>query len=251
VIVVLILVNHRIDLRLKKNNKVLWMNGGRFYVAVLDWSEAIDEKKGRFYWLYYIWACLALQVAFIESKSKGFIKNMKNIGLLVLLALTATLCRADLGFDLNSASYQSVSGFWDLSIPVTGGINPLTYSYQTLPTTWIQSGNNLEIPTIATAAGGTWAIKVIVSDALGNQLQRSLLIKISGGAIYIGDYPYNQTFTFSASGAATVSPASSTFLTTSTPTYSSSGSASNSVVRDQTNTFGNPSSTAGVISLRA
>ncbi len=177
---------------------------------------------------------------------------MKNLSLLVLLALAVTLCRADLTFDLNSASYQSVSGFWDLRIPVTGGINPLTYSYQTLPATWIQSGNNLQIPTAATAMGGTWAIKVIVTDALGNQLQRSLLIKISGGAIYIGDYPYNQIFTFSASGAATVSPTSSTFLTTSTSTSSSSGSASNSIVsNNNVNTFGNPSSTTGVISLQA
>lgn len=145
---------------------------------------------------------------------------MKHLGLLVLLALSVTICHAELTFDLNSASYQSVSGFWDLTIPVTGGINPLTYSYQTLPATWIQNGNNLGIPTAAATIGGTWAIKVIVSDALGNQLQRSLLIKISGGAIYIGDYPYNQIFTFSASGAATVSPSSSTFLTTSTASSS-------------------------------
>lgn len=211
----------------------------------------MEEEKGNGYCKNYIWACLALHVTFIGSKSKGLIKNMKNLGLLVVLALAVTLCHANLAFDLNSASYQSVSGFWDLSIPVTGGISPLTYTYQTLPATWIQSGNDLEIPTTATTIGGTWAIKAIVTDALGNQLQRSLLIKISGGAIYIGDYPYNQIFTFSASGAATVSPSSSTFLTTSTASSSSSGSASSSVVNNNANTFGNPSSTAGVISLQA
>lgn len=139
---------------------------------------------------------------------------MKNLTFLAVLALTITLATSQMSFDLNSANYQSVSGFWDLSIPVLGGVNPLTYSFQSLPAIWMQSGNDLLIPTTATSMGGTWAVKVIVTDALKNSLQRSLLIKISGGAIYIGDYPYSQTFTFTASGAATVSPASSTLLTT-------------------------------------
>ena len=175
---------------------------------------------------------------------------MKNLSLLLTLALAVTLAHGQMSFDLNSASYQSVSGFWDLSIPVTGGVNPLSYAYQSLPATWLQNGNNIQIPTAATSLGGTWAVKVIVSDALGNQLQRSLLIKISGGAIYIGDYPYNQIFTFSASGAATVAPSASTLLTTSTTSSSSSGTVSTSTVNN-VNTFGNPSSTAGVITLQA
>lgn len=174
---------------------------------------------------------------------------MKNLSFIAVLALTITLASSQMSFDLNSASYQSISGFWDLSIPVIGGVNPLTYSFQSLPATWMQSGNNLLIPTTATSMGGTWAVKVIVTDALKNSLQRSLLIKISGGAIYIGDYPYSQTFTFTASGAATVSPASSTLLTTSSP--SSSSSTSSSSVVTNTNTFGNPTSTTGVINLQA
>ena len=175
---------------------------------------------------------------------------MKNLSFIAVLALTITLATSQLSFDLNSASYQSVSGFWDLSIPVLGGVNPLTYSFQSLPAAWMQSGNSLLIPTTATSMGGTWAVKVIVTDALKNSLQRSLLIKISGGAIYIGDYPYSQTFTFTASGAATVSPASSTLLTTSSAPAGSSSTSSSSVVTN-TNTFGNPSSTTGVINLQA
>lgn len=140
---------------------------------------------------------------------------MRNLTLFAVFALTITLTCSQMSFDLNSASYQAVSGFWDLSIPVKGGISPLTYSFQGLPSLWYQQGNNLQIPTAATSLGGTWPIKVIVSDGLGNTLQRSLLIKISGGSIYIGDYPYDQTFTFTASGQATATPSSSTFLTTS------------------------------------
>lgn len=139
---------------------------------------------------------------------------MKNLVILALLALTLTLANSQLSFDLNSASYQSISGYWQLNVPVIGGVSPLTYSYQSLPSTWSQTGNTLLIPTTATQLGGTWPVKVIITDALGNSLQRTLLIKISGGAIYIGDYPYNQIFTFTSNGAATTSPSSSTLLTT-------------------------------------
>lgn len=172
---------------------------------------------------------------------------MKNLVFLAILALTFTLTTSQMTFDLNSANYQSISGYWQLSVPVIGGVNPLTYSYQSLPVTWSQTGNTLLIPTTATQIGGTWSVQVIVTDALGNSLKRALLIKISGGAIYIGDYPYNQIFTFTTNGAATTSPSSSTLLTTSTAPIISTTS-SNSVVA---NTFGNPSSTAGVISLQA
>jgi hypothetical protein len=175
---------------------------------------------------------------------------MKNLSILVVLALAITATHAQMSFDLNSASYQTVSGFWQLGIPVVGGVNPLSYNYQSLPATWLQSGNNLMIPTAATSLGGTWAVKAIVTDSLGNSLQRSLLIKISGGAIYIGDYPYSQTFTFSASGAATVSPSSSTLLTSSTSAPLSTSSSS-SIVNSNVNIFGNPTSTAGVISLQS
>ena len=174
---------------------------------------------------------------------------MRYLSVFIVLTLALSV-QTQMSFDLNNANYQAVSGFWQLTVPVIGGVNPLTYSYQALPATWIQSGNILNIPVAATALGGTWGIKVIVSDALGNSLRRSLLIKISGGAIYIGDYPYDQTFTFSSSGAATVSPSSSTILSSPTTTSSFSTSSSSSIVSNA-NTFGNPSSTAGVISLQA
>jgi hypothetical protein len=142
---------------------------------------------------------------------------MRYLSVLIVLVLAISV-QSQMSFDLNNANYQAVSGFWQLVVPVIGGVNPLTYSYQALPASWMQSDNILNIPVAATALGGTWGIKVVVSDALGNSLRRSLLIKITGGAIYIGDYPYDQTFTFSSSGAATVSPRSSTIL--SSPTVS-------------------------------
>lgn len=172
---------------------------------------------------------------------------MRYLSVFVVLALAFSV-QAQMSFDLNNANYQAVSGFWQLAVPVIGGVNPVTYSYQALPATWMQSGNILNIPVAATSLGGTWGIKVIVSDALGNSLRRSLLIKISGGAIYIGDYPYDQSFTFSSSGAATSSPTSSTIL--STPTASSFSTSSSSSIVSNSNSFGSPSSTAGVISLQ-
>jgi predicted nucleic acid-binding Zn-ribbon protein len=210
----------------------------------------LSRKKGDFCGERDIFGQMALQAAFIVKSRASIIKIMRNLSLFLLLALALTAAHAQMSFDLNSASYQSVSGFWDLFIPVTGGVNPLAYNYQSLPATWLQAGNNLEIPTAATSLGGTWAVKVIVSDALGNSLQRSLLIKISGGAIYIGDYPYSQVFTFTSSGAATVSPASSTLLTSSTSS-SSTSSASNSASSSVVNSFGSTPSTAGVISLQS
>jgi hypothetical protein len=113
---------------------------------------------------------------------------MRYLSVLIVLVLAISV-QSQMSFDLNNANYQAVSGFWQLVVPVIGGVNPLTYSYQALPATWMQSDNILNIPVAATALGGTWGIKVVVSDALGNSLRRSLLIKISGGAIYIGDYP--------------------------------------------------------------
>lgn len=199
---------------------------------------------------YGLWDINDVAGAFYSDEDGSFIyKKMRYLSVFIVLVLAFSV-QGQMTFDLNNANYQAVSGFWQLTVPVIGGVNPVTYSYQALPATWIQSGNILNIPVAATALGGTWGIKVIVSDALGNSLRRSLLIKISGGAIYIGDYPYDQTFTFSSSGAATVSPASSTILSSPTTTSSFSTTSSSSIVSNA-NTFGNPSSTAGVISLQA
>lgn len=174
---------------------------------------------------------------------------MRNLRFFAVLALTLTLAYSQMSFDLNSASYQSVGGFWDLNIPVKGGVSPLRYNFQELPSLWYQQDNNLQIPSAFATVGGTRAIKVIVSDGLGNTLRRSLLIKISGGSIYIGDYPYDQTFSFTDSGQATVSPSSSTFLTSSITRDTQSSTVSDSVVGDA-NSFGKFSSTAGVTNLQ-
>jgi len=174
---------------------------------------------------------------------------MKYLSTLLILVLSISAVQSQMTFDLNSANYQVVSGFWELNVPVNGGVPPLTYSYQALPGTWLQNGNTLNIPLTATAIGGTWAVKVIVTDALNNKLQRTILIKISGGAIYLGDYSYDQTFTFTSTGATSI-PSSSTVITSavssSSSTVSSSSGSSNSAT-----SFGSTPSTAGVIPLQS
>jgi len=102
-----------------------------------------------------------------------------------------------------------------------------------------------------------WAVKVIVTDALGNKLQRSLVIKVSnGGDPLIGDYAYEQTFSFNSNGQIVSLPVSTAIVTSSTSSTSSStssqtsqsislGSSSNNGA-----SFGSASSTTGVISLQ-
>jgi hypothetical protein len=89
---------------------------------------------------------------------------MRYLSVLIVLVLAISV-QSQMSFDLNNANYQAVSGFWQLVVPVIGGVNPLTYSYQALPATWMQSDNILNIPVAATALGGTWGIMVVVSDA--------------------------------------------------------------------------------------
>jgi len=151
-----------------------------------------------------------------ELINNQLIKLMKSLAILTILALLTTFSLAQMSFNLNLATYQINAGYYSLSIPVIGGVAPFTYAFQTYPATWIQVGNNLNIPTLQTNPGGTWAIKVIVTDALGNKLLRSLVIKISnGGDPLLGDYPYDQTFTFSSSGALTIVPTNSVIVASS------------------------------------
>ena len=130
---------------------------------------------------------------------------MKSITV-ALLAVLIALGTAQIRFDLNSAFYEDIDGYWSLNIPVDGAAAPVTYSYQTLPAGWIQVGNTLRIPTAAALVGGTWAVKVSVTDSLGISYRRSILVRIDGGSVFLGSYPYDQTFTFSETGAATVTP---------------------------------------------
>jgi hypothetical protein len=172
-----------------------------------------------------------------------------------------------MSFNLASATYQASSGFYSLNVPVAGGVSPYTYNFQAYPLSWLQIGNNINIPTIESNPGGTWAIKVIVTDALGNKLQRSLVIKISnGGDPLIGDYPYDQTFSFSSSGAVTSIPTNTAIVNPSSNIGSSSSSSGSSTlsisspsssstslgsVSNLVNSVGSSSSTAGVIALQA
>ena len=129
--------------------------------------------------------------------SISLIKLMKNLSSCLLLALLVVLGSTQMSFNLNGATYEVSSGFYSLFIPVTGAVDPVSYTFQAFPITWTQVGNRINIPVAQTNPGGMWAIKVIVTDALGNRLQRSLVIKVSnGGDPLIGDYPYDQTFTF-------------------------------------------------------
>lgn len=150
-------------------------------------------------------------------------------------------------FDLKAATYQVNTGYYSLQIPVTGGVTPYTYTFQMLPPTWMQTDNTINIPILETNPGNTWALKVIVTDALGNKLQRSLVIKVSnGGDPLIGDYSYDQVFSYSSAGTITSIP-SSTFSSSSSSSTTSSTSTSTSSYGTG---FGSASSSAGVISLQ-
>ena len=97
-----------------------------------------------------------------------------------------------------------------------------------------------------------WALKCVVTDALGNRLQRSLVIKISnGGDPLIGDYPYDQTFTFSQDGAVLSIPTNTAIVTSSTHQKTTTSTSSSSSNFDNGASFGSASSTTGAIALQA
>jgi len=117
---------------------------------------------------------------------------MRQPTTLLLLLSLAVLAHAQLTLNLPAATYQITNTYYSLRVPVTGGTPPLTYSFQAYPASWLTQGNTISIPLIEANSGGTWALKVVVKDALGSQLQRSLVIKIiNGGDALIGEYPYN------------------------------------------------------------
>jgi hypothetical protein len=187
---------------------------------------------------------------------------MEKVNFLAILALLTVLGSSQMAFRLSGATYEVAGGYYSLNIPVSGGVPPLTYTFQAYPATWTQTGNRISIPTIETNPGGMWAVKVIVTDALGNKLQRSLVIKVSnGGDPLIGDYSYEQTFTFSSSGQIVSLPVSTAIVTSSTSSTSSQTSSSSSSSLSSSSSsggsasngasFGSTSSTTGVISLQA
>lgn len=190
---------------------------------------------------------------------------MKNLSLFLVCALLGTLALGQMTLNLNGATYEVASGFYSLSVPVSGGVPPLTYSFQAFPATWVQVGSKLNIPVIETVPGGTWALKVIVTDSLNNKLKRSLIVKISnGGDPLLGDYSYDQTFSFSSTGQVTSIPTTTAMISESSGsssgssssssfTYSSSSSSSSSSSGSSGLgvSFGSTSSTTGVVPLQA
>ena len=72
---------------------------------------------------------------------------MKSLNLFLVFALAVSLASAQMSFNLNGATYEVTGGYYSLHIPVIGGVQPMTYNYQAYPTTWIQVGNKLSIPT--------------------------------------------------------------------------------------------------------
>lgn len=62
--------------------------------------------------------------------------------------------------------------------------------FESLPTGWKMSGNSLLIPNAVTKYDGNYPLKVSIQGANGVLLRRTLLFKISGSGLYLGDYPY-------------------------------------------------------------
>ena len=168
---------------------------------------------------------------------------------LALLAVLLAVGSAQIRFDLNSASYEIAGGYWSLNVPVTGAVLPAEYSYFTLPAGWIQVGNSLRIP--SALAGGTFQVIVSVTDASGNTYRRRLLIRIDGASIFLGDFDPNQILSFSDSGAVTTSASSSAVLNSASSSSVISTQSGATSLGSNANSFGNPSSTAGVITLES
>lgn len=70
-----------------------------------------------------------------------------TLALLILLSFAA-LSNTQMSLNLNAATYQVSGGYYSLNVPVTGGFSPFTYNFQAYPSTWLPSGNNINIPLI-------------------------------------------------------------------------------------------------------
>lgn len=113
---------------------------------------------------------------------------------LVLVMFCVWAVSAQMSLNLNGANYQVASGYWLVTVPIFGGIPPYTVVYQSFPAGWSQNGNALAVPVAAANAGGSWAVRLVANDATQNKLQRTLFVKINEGAIFLGDYPFEQVF---------------------------------------------------------
>ena len=79
---------------------------------------------------------------------------MKHLLNLTILLAFAVIVSSQISIDLNAANYQVRDGFWNVNIPVKGGIAPFVYSYQNIQTSWKQQGNAILIPLAIAELGG-------------------------------------------------------------------------------------------------
>jgi len=109
----------------------------------------------------------------------------------VNLLLIPTFC---INFDINNAKYKRGTDFWTVDIPLKDYDSSYLLAFESLPAGWTMSGNSLLIPTAVTKYDGNYPLKVSVQGAVGILLRRTLLFKISGSGLYLGDYPYEYNF---------------------------------------------------------
>jgi len=119
----------------------------------------------------------------------------------VSILLIPTFC---ISFDINNAKYKRGTDFWTVDIPLLNYTSSYLIAFESLPTGWTMSGNSLLIPTAVTKYDGNYPLKVSVQGAAGILLRRTLLFKVSGSGLYLGDYPYD--YTFQTAGSTLQSP---------------------------------------------
>jgi hypothetical protein len=107
-------------------------------------------------------------------------------------------------FDVNSASYKRANDFWTVDIPVRNISLAYSISYENLPTGWKTQANSLLIPASVTKYEANYPLKVSVKSSAGIVLRRTLLFKLSGSGLFVGDYPYDYNFQSTTSASSSV-----------------------------------------------
>jgi hypothetical protein len=105
----------------------------------------------------------------------------------VNVLLIPALC---ISFDINNAKYKRGTDFWTVDIPLKDHSSSYLLAFESLPAGWKMSGNSLLIPSAVTKFDGNYPLKISVQGAAGIILRRTMLFKISGSGLYLGDYPY-------------------------------------------------------------
>jgi hypothetical protein len=119
-------------------------------------------------------------------------RSTNSITVFLILALFLAIVNCGLKVDVNSATYKKVNDYWSVNVPCLGGVEPLRYSYESLPSGWGTDGNQIKIPGNMTKySGNTYPVRTTISDRSGASLKRTFLIKISGSGLFVGDYDYD------------------------------------------------------------